>query len=81
MSIFETPNIDQVATGENLKHLRKKANISVKTVADFFCGDVSCSAIYGWEKGNYLPEISKLIALGCFYGGYTLNDLIVLTDI
>ena len=73
------PTIDKIATGKNLKRLRTEAHLSVNDVADYFLGDISCTAIYAWENGEYMPSYSNLIALGSFYGNYTFDDLIVLT--
>ena len=46
------PTIDMVATGKNIKRLRKAAGISVRELQDVF-GFRTPQAIYKWQRGDW----------------------------
>lgn len=57
------PTIDLVRTGKNIKKLREDNGISVRDLQTFF-GFEYPQAIYKWQKGQCLPTIDNLLALG-----------------
>ena len=57
------PVIDLVATGENSARLRKARGLSVRDVQNWF-GFEEPQAIYKWQKGQSLPTVDNLYALG-----------------
>ena len=57
------PVIDPVATGENILRLRKARGLSVRDVQHWF-GFEEPQAIYKWQKGQSLPSVDNLFALG-----------------
>ena len=48
---FLRPVIDQYATGENIKNIRKRCGLSVKDLQEVF-GFEFQQAIYAWERGK-----------------------------
>ena len=73
------PYVDIIATGKNLRYLRKKHKFTQEKAADCFYGAITPASISAWENGKYLPDLNKLVVLGNVYGGYTLDDIIVLS--
>lgn len=65
-SIFDTPCVDLKRIGSFIKYLRISNHLTVKDLQDFFGFDYP-NAIYDWEKGLKLPNISNLIALSILY--------------
>lgn len=57
------PVIDPVATGANIIRLRKKRGYSVRDIQSFF-GFEEPQAIYKWQRGQSLPTVDNLYALG-----------------
>ena len=57
------PVIDLVATGKNIVRLRKESGLSVVDLQNYF-GFEAPQAIYKWQKGQSLPSIDNLLALG-----------------
>lgn len=57
------PVIDPVATGANILRLRKAKGLSVRDVQNWF-GFEEPQAIYKWQKGQSLPSVDNLFALG-----------------
>ena len=49
--MFMIPTIDMVATGKNIKMMRKAAGISIKDLQDVF-GFSTPQAIYKWQRGD-----------------------------
>lgn len=64
--VFDTPDVNLKRTGKLLKQLREKNRLKVSDLRDFFGFDYP-NAIYDWEKGLKLPNISNLIALSILY--------------
>ena len=56
------PVINLEATAANIKEFRLRKGYSVRDLQKIF-GFSSVEAIYGWEKGKYLPSIDNLIIL------------------
>ena len=73
------PYVDIIATGKNLRYLRKKHKFTQEEAADYFYGAITPASISAWEHGKYLPDLTKLVILGNVYGGYTLDDIVVLS--
>ena len=57
------PVIDQPATGENILKLRKERGLTVRDLQNFF-GFEEPQAIYKWQRGESLPSVDNLYALG-----------------
>ena len=64
--VYDTPDVNLKRTGKLLKQLREKNHLKVSDLRDFFGFDYP-NAIYDWEKGLKLPNISNLIALSILY--------------
>lgn len=63
---YDAPDVNLKRTGKILKQLRKEHNLKVSDLKDFFNFDYP-NAIYDWEKGLKLSNISNLIALASLY--------------
>lgn len=57
------PVIDLVATGDNIRRLRIERGLSVRDLQSYF-GFEEPRAIYKWQKGESLPTVDNLYALG-----------------
>ena len=57
------PVIDLVATGNNIRRLRVEHGLSVKDLQRYF-GFEEPRAVYKWQKGECLPTVDNLYALG-----------------
>ena len=57
------PVIDLVATGNNIRRLRMERGLSVRDLQSYF-GFEEPRAIYKWQKGESLPTVDNLYALG-----------------
>lgn len=60
-SVF--PVIDLAATGDNIRRLRIERGLTVKDLQSYF-GFEEPRAIYKWQKGETLPSVDNLYALG-----------------
>lgn len=60
------PVIDLVATGDNIRRLRLERGLSVRDLQHFF-GFEEPRAIYKWQKGESLPTVDNLYALGSLF--------------
>ena len=56
------PVLDMKATGEKIKELRTKKQISVETISSYM-GFGSAQAVYKWQAGKSLPTVDNLYAL------------------
>lgn len=72
------PSINMVATGKNIRMMRKTAGLSVKDIQDVF-GFRTPQAIYKWQHGDALPTIDNLVVLAKMLNA-KLDDIIVLED-
>lgn len=61
MKVF--PVIDLVATGNNIRRLRLERGLTVRDLQSYF-GFEEPRAIYKWQKGESLPTVDNLYALG-----------------
>ena len=57
------PVIDLVATGENIRRMRLERGLTVRDLQSYF-GFEEPRAIYKWQKGESLPTVDNLYALG-----------------
>ncbi len=57
------PVIDLAATGDNIRRLRMERGLTVKDLQNYF-GFEEPRAIYKWQKGESLPTVDNLYALG-----------------
>ena len=64
--VYNAPEVDLKRTGKILKQLREANHLKVSDLREFFGFDYP-NAIYDWEKGLKLPNISNLIALSSLY--------------
>ena len=71
------PVIDPVATGTNIVRLRLERGLSVRDLQKFF-GFEEPQAIYKWQRGQSLPSVDNLYALGAFLN-VTLDEILVPT--
>lgn len=60
------PTIDMVATGKNIRMMRKHKGLSVKDIQKI-CGFGTVQAIYKWEQGVSLPTIDNLVVLAAVF--------------
>ena len=58
----QIPNIDMIATGQNIIRLREQNHLTVKDLQDIF-GFTTPQAIYKWQQGATLPSIDNLLVL------------------
>ena len=63
MTISAFPVIDLAATGNNIKRLRQERGLTVRQVQSYF-GFEEPQAIYKWQRGESLPTVDNLFALG-----------------
>ena len=57
------PVIDLVATGNNIRRLRLERGLTVRDLQRYF-GFEEPQAIYKWQRGESLPSVDNLYALG-----------------
>ena len=70
--------IDPVATGENIVRLRKERGLTVRDLQAFF-GFEEPQAIYKWQRGQSLPTVDNLYALGGLLD-VTMDEILVQTQ-
>ena len=63
MTVTPFPVIDLRATGDNIKRLRLERGMTVREIQTYF-GFEEPQAIYKWQKGQCLPTVDNLYALG-----------------
>ena len=68
--------IDLEATGNNIKHLREDAGLSVQKLADIFEFE-TVQVIYQWQKGKHLPSLENLFLLSCLFKK-DINEIVLL---
>ena len=69
------PAIDMVATGRNIKKLRKAAGLSVREIQNIF-GFTTPQAIYKWQHGTAMPTIDNLVVLAAVLD-VTIDEILV----
>ena len=66
MGLKAYPVIDPVATGNNIRRLRIEHDLTVRDLQRYF-GFEEPRAIYKWQKGESLPTVDNLYALGSLF--------------
>lgn len=66
MDLKTFPVIDSVATGNNIRRLRMERGLTVRDLQSYF-GFEEPRAIYKWQKGESLPTVDNLYALGVLF--------------
>ena len=66
MGLKAYPVIDPVATGNNIRRLRLERGLTVRDLQRYF-GFEEPRAIYKWQKGESLPTVDNLYALGSLF--------------
>ena len=66
MDMKTYPVIDPVATGNNIRRLRMERGLTVRELQSYF-GFEEPRAIYKWQKGESLPTVDNLYALGVLF--------------
>ena len=69
------PVIDVEATGRNIERLRKRRDLTVRDLQEFFAFS-SPGAIYQWQRGDCLPSVDNLYALSAILR-VSMNDILV----
>ena len=75
MERVQFPIIDLPATGENIIRLRKERGMTVRDLQRFF-GFEEPRAIYKWQRGESLPTVDNLYALGALLG-VSMEEILV----
>lgn len=75
-SVF--PVIDLVATGNNIRRLRVERGLTVRDLQSYF-GFEEPRAVYKWQKGESLPTVDNLFALG-FLLGVPMDEILIRRD-
>ncbi len=55
--------LDAKKTGERIKELRKELDLTVEDISSHL-GLESVQAVYKWQRGDSLPTVDNLYALG-----------------
>ena len=79
MSVKVFPVIDLTATGNNIRRLRMERGLTVRDLQSYF-GFEEPRAIYKWQKGESLPTVDNLYALGKLFG-VPMDQILVPTAI
>ena len=66
MDLKAFPVIDLVATGNNIRRLRMERGLTIRALQSYF-GFEEPRAIYKWQKGESLPTVDNLYALGALF--------------
>ena len=74
--MFVYPVIDMKRTGENIRALREKNGMSAKDLQEVF-GFTSPQAIYKWQWGQTLPDLSNLLVMTRLWN-VSVEDILVL---
>lgn len=67
--------VDPIATGANIARLRKERGLSVRDLQNYF-GFEEPQAIYKWQRGQSLPTVDNLYALGALLE-VSLDEILV----
>lgn len=67
--------IDPAATGANIVRLRKERGLTVRDLQSYF-GFEEPQAIYKWQRGQSLPSVDNLYALGALLD-VTMDEILV----
>ena len=72
---MEYPVVDTVKTGLNIRNLMKQNNLKVRDIVEFM-GFESEQSVYKWLRGESLPKVDNLFALGKLFHTSMDNILI-----
>ena len=75
LRLKEYPVIDLIATGSNIRRLRIERGLTVRDLQRYF-GFEEPQAIYKWQRGQSLPTVDNLYALGNLFG-ITMDEILV----
>ena len=78
IAMIQFPVIDSVATGANIRRLRKNRGLTVRDLQHYF-GFEEPQAIYKWQRGQSLPSVDNLYALSALLQ-VPMNDILVSTS-
>ena len=78
MNDMSYPVIDVRKTGRRIRELREQNGMSVKNLQEIF-GFTSPQAIYKWQWGQTLPDISNLLVLAKLWH-VSVENILVLQD-
>lgn len=70
--------IDLYKTGNRISELRKKNNITIKTLQEEL-GFNTPQAIYKWQRGECLPTVDNLVILAHIFD-VNVDDLLVICN-
>ena len=70
------PIIDMQRTGENIKHLRKQNNLTVRELQDIM-GFETPNTIYKWQHGDTLPTVDNLVVLAAIFK-VKVDDILII---
>lgn len=70
--------INQVATGERIKELRKSRGLKISDISSFM-GLESTQAVYKWQRGDSLPDLGNMIRLMQLFRITDIRDIVVLS--
>ena len=70
------PQINLKATGRRIEYLRKQAGLSVTDLQDIL-GFRTPQAIYKWQRGFSLPEMTNMVIISEAFDCY-IEDILVL---
>lgn len=70
--------VDIKATGENIKALMDKNNITVSYMAES-CGLTTKQAVYKWIWGAALPTLDNLVAIAKLFN-CSMDDIIIVHE-
>ena len=72
---MEYPVLDTKKTGTNIRKLMKQNNIKVRDIVEYM-GFESEQSVYKWLRGDSLPKVDNLFALGKLFHTSMDNILI-----
>ncbi|SEL92428.1 DNA-binding transcriptional regulator, XRE-family HTH domain [Butyrivibrio sp. ob235] len=72
------PVVDMKRTGLRIRELMKKNNIRVRDIVEFM-GFESEQSVYKWLRGDSLPKVDNLYALGRLFHT-SMDDIIMERD-
>ena len=75
MTTRTSPEIDTIATGQNILRLRVERGLSVRDIQRWFNFEEP-RAIYKWQSGKTLPSVDNLSALSALLG-VSMNEILV----
>ena len=75
----QIPNIDMIATGQNIIRLREQNHLTVKDLQDIF-GFTTPQAIYKWQHGASMPTVDNLAVLAVIFKVH-MEDILIVNQI